>query len=69
MHSDGKIHGGTAFIIRSDIKHYEISKYEKESLQATSIVVEDRNGSITILAVYSLPKHAIRRESSSYNLL
>jgi hypothetical protein len=53
MHPDVKAHGGTALIIRSDIKHYEISKYQKEFLEANSIVIEDRNGNITISAIYS----------------
>jgi len=54
-------HGETALIIRSDIKHYEIGKFQKEFLQTTSIVV-DRNGCITILAIYSLPKYIIKKE-------
>jgi len=41
MYPDGKAHGGTALIIRSDIKHYEIeNKFQREFLQA-NIVVED----------------------------
>jgi exonuclease III len=51
MHLDDKAHGGTALIIRSDIK-YEIDKYQKEFLQTTSIWYW--NGCITISAVYSL---------------
>jgi len=43
MHSDGKTHGGTALIIKSNIKHYEIDKFQRELLQITSIVVEDQN--------------------------
>jgi len=62
MHPDGEAHGSTALIIRSDIKHYEISKYQREFLQATSIVVEAWNGSITISTIYSSPKYAIKRE-------
>jgi hypothetical protein len=36
MHPDDKTHGDIALIIKSDIKHYEISKYQREFLQATS---------------------------------
>jgi hypothetical protein len=60
-HPDGKTHGVTVLIIRSNIKHYEIGKYQREYLQVTSIVVEDRNSCITISA-YSPPKHAINRK-------
>jgi len=62
MRLDGKAHGDTALIIRSDIKHYEITKYQREFLQATSIMVENQNGNITISAVCSSPKHAIKRK-------
>jgi hypothetical protein len=51
-------HEGIALIIRSGNKHYEISKYQREFLQATSI--QDRNSSITISTVYSSPKHATK---------
>jgi len=64
MHPDIKAHGGTALIIGSDIKYYEIGKFQREFLQATSIVVEDRNSYITISAIYSpKSKHAIKRNS------
>jgi len=62
MYSDNKAHGETAFIIRSDIKCYEIGKFQREFLQATSMVVEDRNDCITISATYSPPKHTIKKE-------
>jgi hypothetical protein len=68
MHPDGKTHGGTAFIIRNDIELYEISKNQREFLQATSMVVEDRNGNITISTICLPPKHAIKR-GTLYNLL
>jgi len=36
MHPDRKTYGGTAIIIRSSIKHYEIDKHQTDFLQATS---------------------------------
>jgi len=62
MHLDGKAHGGTALIIRSNIKHYEIDKFRTEFFQATSIAIEDRSGCITISATYSPLKHIIKKE-------
>jgi len=62
MHPDSKARGGTALIIRSNIKHYEIGKFQTEFLQATSIAVEDRSGRITISATYLPPKHIIEKE-------
>lgn len=61
-HPDGTAHGGTAVIIKNIIKHHEIEKYEKEHLQATSVVIEDWLGLITISAIYCPPKHAIKME-------
>jgi len=62
MHPDGKAHRGTAIIIRSSIKHYEIDKHQRDFLQATSVMMETWNGCITIFAVYSPPKHVIKSE-------
>lgn len=45
-HPDGTAHGGTAIIIKSKIKHHEGIKFDKDYLQATSIVVEDWVGPI-----------------------
>lgn len=53
QHPDGTAHGGTAIIIKSKIKHYEGIKYDKDHLQASSIVVEDWAGPVTITAVSS----------------
>jgi len=62
MHPDGKAQGGTAIIIRSSIKHYEIDKHQRDFLQATSVMMETWNGCITISAIYSPPKHIIKSE-------
>ena len=62
MHPDGKAHGGTAVIIKSNIRHHEADKYKEEYIQATSVVVEDWAGYITISAIYSPPKHSIKSE-------
>lgn len=62
MHPDGKAHGGTALIIRSSIRHHDIDRYQEEHIQATSVIVEDWSGSITISAIYSPPKHTIKNE-------
>lgn len=56
-HPDNKSHGGTAIIIREDIKHYEREKFEKSYLQATSVTIEDVHGPTTLSAIYCPPKH------------
>ena len=56
-HPDGKAHGGTALIVKNNVKHYETDKYVTEHLQATSIVVDISTGPLTISAIYCPPKH------------
>lgn len=56
-HPDGKARGGTALIIKNNIKHHETEKYATERLQATSVNIEDKTGTITISAIYCPPKH------------
>ena len=56
-HPAGAAHGGTAILIQKSIKHFKIQKYPEESLQATSISVEDWKGSLVISVMYCPPKH------------
>jgi len=61
-HPDGTGHGGTAIIIKNSIKHYELDKYDREYLQATTIMIEDWIGPLIISAIYSPPKHNIKAD-------
>lgn len=56
-HPDESAHGGTAIIIKSKIKHHLANPYRTPHIQATSIVVEDLMGDLTISAAYCPPKH------------
>jgi hypothetical protein len=47
-HPAGTAQGRTAIIIKNTIKHHQLNNYR----QATSVLVEDSVGLITILAVY-----------------
>jgi hypothetical protein len=38
-HPDGTAHGGTVILIKESIQHYELLKYEEDSIQPTSIKV------------------------------
>ena len=60
-HPDGTAHGGTAVIIKDSIKHHETNKFQEAHLQATSVIVKEWGGPITISAVYCPPKHAIKQ--------
>jgi exonuclease III len=59
-HPDQKAHGGTAVIIRRSLKHHLGIPYSTEHIQATSVVLKDNLGELTITAVYSPPKHNIK---------
>src|SRR5436190_23063984 len=52
LHPDNIAHGGSAVLIRKQIKPYELPKFQEDYLQATSVVVEDWAGPLTITAVY-----------------
>lgn len=58
-HPNNTAHGGSAVLIRSNIKHYELPKYQYDHIQAASIVIEDWSGPLTVSAVYSPPRHNI----------
>lgn len=62
MHPDGTAHGESAVLIKNNIKHYEIKPYQTNKIQATNVVVEDRSGPIKFSAIYSPPKHTIKKE-------
>jgi len=61
-HPDGTAHGGTAILVKNKIKHYQVSPYRKEEIQATCIILEVRYTSITIAAVYCPPKDNIKED-------
>jgi hypothetical protein len=56
-HPDEKAQGGSAVIIRENIKHYVRAEYRHEHVQATSIASEDSTGESTVSAIYCPPKH------------
>ncbi|KAK2579085.1 hypothetical protein KPH14_010934 [Odynerus spinipes] len=62
QHPSGGAHGGTAIAIKSKIKHHEIEKSNLDYIQATSIVVEDWQGILTVSAIYCPPKHTIKED-------
>lgn len=61
-HPDGTAHGGTAIIIRNTIPHQELSTYQTDKIQATSVEIRAIPWYFTVSAVYSPPRHAISTE-------
>jgi len=60
LHPDETAHGGTAIIIRQNVKHYAREEHKQGHIQATSIAIKDDIGELNIAAVYSPPKHVIK---------
>ena len=58
-HPSGKAHGGTAVIIKNDIKHYLHSQVRKEYIQATTVTVQTSTNHFQLSAVYVPPRHKI----------
>lgn len=58
-HPSGNSHGGSAIIIKSNIKHYPLKNYISEKTQATIINIQEKNTETTIAAIYSPPRHVI----------
>lgn len=63
QYPDGTAHGGTAIIVKRTITHHELSKYEEDYLQATSIQVEKLPNPLTISAIYCPPRHKMTEEN------
>lgn len=59
-HPDGKAHGGSAILIRENIRHHQIQHFCTNEIQSTNIVVEDLRGPVTISSIYSPPRHNIK---------
>lgn len=61
-HPSGKAHGGTAILIKSNIKHYPLEPSSTDKIQATQIKTYDDNEGITLSAIYCPPRHTISKE-------
>lgn len=58
-HPDGTSHAGSAIIIRNNIKHYVLPEYRKDHLQATTILIQEKIGELSVSAVYCPPRYNI----------
>lgn len=55
-HPSGAAHAGTAIIIRRSINHQVLPEYRTAKIQATSIMIYDKQSPITLSSVYCPPK-------------
>jgi exonuclease III len=58
-HPDGRAHGGSAIIIKNSLRHYELEPYITEKIQSAKVKIQTPTCSITIAAIFSLPRHMV----------
>ncbi len=61
-HPDNTAHGGSAVLVHDGLKYYELPCVQMDYLQATSIVVEDAKGPLTLSAVYLPPRFNVTQQ-------
>ena len=61
MHPAGTARGGSAVIVKKSLNHEVLTEYKTDFIQATTILVKDNLGPITVTAIYCPPKHSIKR--------
>lgn len=57
----GKVHAGSAVIIKNNIKHIDRGEISKEYMQATIITIQHNNVGLNIAVVYCPPRHNIKK--------
>jgi exonuclease III len=61
IHPSNCARGGSAVIVKTSLSHYEDFKTEKEKFQVTSVTLKTSAEAITVAAIYSLPRHNLKR--------
>lgn len=59
MHPSNTARGGSAILIRNNIRHHEEEKYATNHLQATSVSILSTKQTITVTAIYNPPRFSI----------
>lgn len=61
LHPENAAKGGSAVVIKENILHHQELEYKTEELQATSVSITTKTFQFAIAAVYSPPKHTIKK--------
>lgn len=62
IHPANAAKGGSAVIVKANTQHNEAIKIQSEDIQATAISLKTKKYNITIVSIYSPPKHNIKTE-------
>lgn len=68
MHPDSTAHGGTAILIKNNIKHHVTNPFRERHIQSTNIVVEDWVSPIICQLFTVLPNSIIRKSNLKISL-
>lgn len=63
IHPDNAAKGGAAVIIKESITHYQEMGWQNEQIQATAVNVRTKSFDVVIAAIYSPPRHAVKKEN------
>lgn len=61
-HPAGSARGGTAILIKKEIKHTALDEYREKNIQSTAIKIEGKDGSIAIASIYCPPSCTTTKE-------
>jgi hypothetical protein len=62
-HPDNTAHAGSGILVKNSISHYELPKFGKNFLQATTIKVKIKTYEIAVAVVYCPPRRNIKEEN------
>lgn len=65
IHPSNNARGGSAVIIRENIKHYEEQKYSTGPIQATTVKIRTNKWQYNVTAVYCPPRHNLKKDDYS----
>ena len=62
MHPSGSAHGGSGILIKNNVSHHEGHHFSTPEFQATNVIIDQIAGPLQISAVYSPPRHTVKKE-------
>lgn len=62
LHPTDKGRGGSAVIVKQNIKHHVLNEYEETDIQSMAICIHTKRYKLTIASIYCPPRHIIKRD-------
>lgn len=61
IHPDNTARGGSAVLIKENIKHFEETNYGTQAIQATAVKICTKTKKFTVTAIYCPPRYALEK--------